>query len=149
MVQLGLDLAHTKLALSELARFHALGVAAMKFKPDLIDEAKKLMKDFPFEFIESEIEKFVSQTFSAIAQDPRTAKYLDRIESSVKGLDWRALLTAEPEEPWITITHGDFWVNNMMFKEGIFLCNKKAMAQGKTIQFEKRVIFRLYLSIFE
>lgn len=122
---LGLDLAHTKLALNELARFHALGVACMRLKPEIFAEAKKLMSEYPFELIQSEIEKFVTQTISMIAQDPRIAKYLDRIESSVKGFDWNTVLNAEPEEPWITITHGDFWVNNMLFKNGTFNMTKK------------------------
>lgn len=118
ILSIGLDLEHAKLALRELARFHGLGMAVRKLKPELFAEAKKLMLEFPFEMSDSEMEKFVGQTFSMLSQDPRTAKHLDRIQESLKGLDWKALISAEPVEPWITITHGDFWVNNMMFREG-------------------------------
>lgn len=115
-----MDLEHAKLTLRELARFHALGIAIIKYQPELFVEAKKLLTEFPVDMPDSMMQEFFAQTFKVMSQDPRSAKYLDRIQNAAQGLkDWKALLLADPVVPWMTVTHGDFWVNNIMFLEGI------------------------------
>lgn len=114
-----MDLDHAKLAITELARYHALGTAFKTHKPEIFEKSRKLLTDFPFELSAKEFQEIVNHTINLISQDPRISSYADRIRATYEGkTTWQALLAVEAVEPWISINHGDFWVNNMMFRHG-------------------------------
>ncbi|XP_058804533.1 uncharacterized protein LOC131671812 [Phymastichus coffea] len=114
----GLDLGHAKMALRELARFHALSMALRKKKPSFFEEVKKSLNDFPFKMVENEFDDSIRHIISTVCEYPQTAKYEDRIRASIEAnKDWIKTMNTEPEEPWIAINHGDFWSNNMLFRQ--------------------------------
>lgn len=117
----GLDLSHSKLAINELARFHALGIALKHFNPEIFEEAKKTFSEFPFYMIDSEYQEIINSTIKLICRDTRIAQYENRIRALVlTPEDWKNFQEGEIIEPWLTIIHGDFWVNNIMFRKGEF-----------------------------
>ncbi|KAK2582860.1 hypothetical protein KPH14_008939 [Odynerus spinipes] len=110
---IGYDLAHSKLAVRAMARFHALGIAMRCKKPDVFARIKKT----------SECMKINMDEFSAahlpvlarIKEDPITSVYHDRCEKILTDENLLESWFAQPEGPWATIIHSDFWVNNIMF----------------------------------
>ncbi|XP_012273647.1 uncharacterized protein LOC105696064 [Orussus abietinus] len=111
--RLGYDLEHAKLAISAMARFHALGIATKMKRPEYFEELKRRCKCLQFKG-----ENFADSTkafLAAIGDDPEVSQYLERCQAAFdRGVDqaWHRV----PEEPWSTIIHSDFWVNNLLFK---------------------------------
>lgn len=114
-----MDLKHAKLATIELAKFHALGIALKHHKPDIFKEARKCSSKFPFDTVDSEYHKIIDSTIKLICKDIRTAQFENRIRDLVlPSNDWKNFQEGEATEPWVTIIHGDFWINNIMFRHG-------------------------------
>ncbi|XP_058804534.1 uncharacterized protein LOC131671813 [Phymastichus coffea] len=114
----GLNLNNAKLALKDLARFHTLSMALKEKNPTFFREAKKPLNALPFKLLGNEFDDAINYTIAAICKDPRIAKYEDRIRASIEAnKDWEKVLSIVPEEPWVAISHGDFWVNNMLFQQ--------------------------------
>jgi hypothetical protein len=91
---------------------------ALKYKrPDFFDEATKIMNVFPFEMSENDLKEVATHLFNSICTDPRIAKYKDRLKP-LKTQGWDSITLSDVYEPWISFIHGDFWVNNIMFKKG-------------------------------
>ncbi|XP_012264746.2 uncharacterized protein LOC105691072 [Athalia rosae] len=111
----GLDLAHAKLALEELARFHALGIAAKFRKPVFFDEMKERAKSLIVakENVEP-IRRFLIETLKGSSD---LHPYLDRIEEALNRLVMNVEVEHVPDEPWATICHNDLWTNNVMFRK--------------------------------
>lgn len=114
-----MDLEHAKLAISELARFHGLGRALQFHDSDLFEKAKS-MSEFPYDFSSEEAQGMIEGAFKVLCMDPRIAEHVNRIRESLQKIDWKAKIETEATEPWVSIIHGDFWVNNIMFKHGKF-----------------------------
>jgi len=113
----GLDLEHAKLAITGLARFHALGIALKHKQPDLFEEAKEVLRLYPFKPEDSQqaqFEEMIEYSFNLIYSDPRIAKYVDRVKEKSK-IRFDYLQNIVIDEPWSSIIHGDFWVNNIMY----------------------------------
>lgn len=123
---LGLDLEHAKLALTELARFHALGMALKHHEAALFEEAKTCMREIPFDVTDMNQEAVICHLIKTICQDPRIAKYESRIWS-IMPKNHADVLEVQAVEPWVTIVHGDFWVNNIMFRTGTNIEKKKKL----------------------
>lgn len=120
----GLDFDHAKLAISELARYHAVGIALKNKKPDVFKEAAKYMTIYPFDMEDSEFKEIIDHTVELICQDSRIAKYEGRIkETYLESRNWKSFVEFEAVEPWVTINHGDFWVNNIMYRHGKLIFN--------------------------
>lgn len=111
-----MDLEHAKAAITELARYHALGVALKSHKPEIFEESRKYMAEFPFEMSPDDFKKLVNHTIARIRQDPRICNYADRLRATYT--NFQSFLDFEASEPWISIIHGDFWINNIMFRHG-------------------------------
>ncbi|KAL1505628.1 hypothetical protein ABEB36_005149 [Hypothenemus hampei] len=120
----GFDLETTKAILRSLAAFHALPII-MKFKKP---ESFKIVKDFldknspialkppppPVENEKPIIDQAMQIMFDKIFAIPSCQKYRLNIEKVSKNIPMR--FVSSGTEPWKTIGHSDFWINNLMIK---------------------------------
>ena len=112
---LGLNLEHAEKALSELARYHALGIATKKKLPNFFNKAVKQAQVLGIDF--QQCDYLFLSTLENFKSESCFNKYMKTIEvlfaNTLNGQKWKAI----PKEPWATITHGDFWVNNLLFRK--------------------------------
>ncbi|KAJ9592871.1 hypothetical protein L9F63_015449 [Diploptera punctata] len=118
----GFNLEHMELVLSKLAQFHALGIAMKILKPEIFEEKiLKTCEKFNLSISDdNEVqEKWIISIVNSIKHMPEAVPYLDKIEKCLRA---DTLVNEKGEypvsEPFATIVHNDFWVNNMMFKYG-------------------------------
>lgn len=109
----GCDLEHSRVTIRAMARFHALGMAVKYKQPEYFEVLKERSKCI--ELQTEEFEQMQGDMLKRIAEDPEIAVHVDRcnvaMTDSMKHGMWNIL----PDEPWSTIIHADFWVNNIMF----------------------------------
>ncbi|CAB0037155.1 unnamed protein product [Trichogramma brassicae] len=113
----GMDFAHAKMAISKLAEYHALGLAFRMKKPELFEEARTMTDTIPFDFTGGTTAGFDDHILKIICNDSRMAPYRDRIKQNLDKSKNFGYYNMEAVKPWLTITHGDVWGNNMMFKD--------------------------------
>lgn len=109
-----MDLEHAKVAAAALARFHSLGVALKIHKPEFLETVKIRARCIEPEDDE-EIEDF-THFLEVVRQDPEMSKHYERLELAINQ-DSDKLYNDPPTEPWSTIIHADFWINNFMFRK--------------------------------
>ncbi|XP_011699954.1 PREDICTED: uncharacterized protein LOC105457151 [Wasmannia auropunctata] len=109
----GCDLEHSRIAIRAMARFHALGMATKYKRPEYFEELKIRSKCLELKM--DEFERFQEDMLNRIAGDSQLAVHLDRCKTAVSISSDLGIWTKAPEEPWSTIIHSDFWVNNIMF----------------------------------
>lgn len=111
--RLGCDLIHSKLTVKELARFHSLGIA-MKYKnPEFFEILKIRSKCLELKNTE-DWENIIKNNMDYILNDPMLNEHYANCCKAIECGDansWKAI----PDEPWSTIIHADFWINNFMF----------------------------------
>lgn len=108
----GLDLKHAKATLSTLARFHALGIA-MKFqKPNTFETIK--LRSKCLELNHDSFMEVVEYYKRIMREDPEISQHYDKILVPMS-MDMQKMWTEPPPEPWSTVIHADFWINNFMF----------------------------------
>ncbi|XP_001600876.1 uncharacterized protein LOC100116359 [Nasonia vitripennis] len=112
----GLDLEHAKIATVALARFHALGMAMKQHKPEYFDGLKARSKALKFPD-DNGFEECVNMFIRVMKQDPEIAVHSDFIEHIMPKASDPSHWFTVPPEPWSTIVHSDFWVNNIMFRK--------------------------------
>nr|XP_012229285.1 PREDICTED: uncharacterized protein LOC105676164 [Linepithema humile] len=108
----GCDHEHSKLAVRAMARFHALGMATKYKRPEYFEVLKKRSKCL--EFKAEGFESMHDDMAQKIAEDPELAVHIDRCKAVIY-MQAEEIWLAVPDEPWSTIVHADFWVNNIMF----------------------------------
>ncbi|XP_012229285.2 uncharacterized protein [Linepithema humile] len=108
----GCDHEHSKLAMRAMARFHALGMATKYKRPEYFEVLKKRSKCL--EFKAEGFESMHDDMAQKIAEDPELAVHIDRCKAVIY-MQAEEIWLAVPDEPWSTIVHADFWVNNIMF----------------------------------
>ncbi len=124
----GLSLAHAKVALEEIARFHALGYVYMKTYPGGLDKAhadnEVFLTDYvyvkPSDAMKSMFESFMSTFFVAVKaiQEPGQdlVTIFDKFNDAHDPVKYiKEMFTAQPDK-FNLICHGDLWFNNMLFK---------------------------------
>ncbi|XP_031839041.1 uncharacterized protein LOC116429826 [Nomia melanderi] len=110
---IGYDLEHSRIALKALARFHALGIAVKQKKPGLFEVFKMYAKQV---ILENDPNKDVFLLISkSIKNDPEISMYHDRCDKVLREIGVNGVWTDVPREPWSSIVHSDFWVNNVLF----------------------------------
>ncbi|RLU16715.1 hypothetical protein DMN91_010783 [Ooceraea biroi] len=111
---LGLDKEHMYFAIGHLAKLHAMTICLKLKKPELFQ--KVIMPTLEYAVDES-AKDCVLDMIKKAHDDFKCMKeakpYLDRIEKTV---EYGLRTTVTPQEPWATLVHSDFWVNNMLFK---------------------------------
>ena len=112
------------MVLKEVARFHAIGLAVHEKDPQFFEEIKKCLQAFALstDVYESDTyNRAIDNMCDEVCNDPIMGAYSDSIRNSVnKNRNWEFLRDFTIEEPWISVTHGDLWTNNILFKKGNF-----------------------------
>lgn len=119
---IGLDVYHASKALALLARYHAMGIAMSKIEPSFTEIAIEQCKILGIK--STHYTEHFENGCKIFENYQPLNKYLDKVEYSIKKYtndavskniqEWKL----DPEylqNPWTTITHGDFWVNNILF----------------------------------
>ncbi|CAL1684010.1 unnamed protein product [Lasius platythorax] len=109
----GCDLEHSRIAIRAMARFHALGMAVKYKQPEYFEVLKQRSKCI--ELMMEEFKNLQKDMLKRIAEDPEIAVYADRCNAAVSISMKQGMWDILPDEPWSTIVHADFWVNNIMF----------------------------------
>lgn len=109
----GLDVNYAKIALKSLARYHALGVALKHSDPDFFKRAVSHAKivGLNLTFMDSALQS----SLKIFEETSEFKKHLAAIRTSFSNALGGKTFSSSPEEPWATITHGDSWVNNILF----------------------------------
>lgn len=110
-----MDLEHTKVVLTALARFHALGIAMKQHKPDYFEILKKRSKCINLQFDDAakEVQEFFLDAIRKNMDDPEVFVH---IEEAMRR-DYKKNFFVEASEPWATVIHSDLWINNFMFRK--------------------------------
>ncbi|PSN39081.1 hypothetical protein C0J52_07357 [Blattella germanica] len=115
----GFNLKHMEMAITSLAKFHALSLALKMLKPKVFeDTVLKACAKFKLGLSDDDVEneKWVNGIMDLVKAIPYCEPYLERIEKSLRADISARNIERKPREPFATIVHNDFWVNNMMFK---------------------------------
>lgn len=100
-----------KLVVKALANFHATSLALKLTFPEVFKN--KIKPHFnPFVLIDEEYKKMLSAWVNSCNENPETKKLIPRILSrlEMKDSDYK------PREPFVTLSHSDLWINNIMIK---------------------------------
>lgn len=116
--QAGLDLAHCILALRGLARFHATSIAVCEKDPS----QKKISYGMFDPNHPPSITDFFNLSCKSLAQeaakwpelDQKLVKKIAKLGNDIYKLGMK--VTEQRDDDFNVINHGDFWVNNMLFK---------------------------------
>lgn len=111
---LGLDFRHAKVALTELAKYHALGIVCKQQNTEFFKLAKDIMEMNPVT-ITNEVDDLIVQIRDILCSDIRISPYEDRMKKEFSEGWSKVLFTKQRDNIWMTFTHGDFWINNMLF----------------------------------
>ncbi|XP_014488120.1 PREDICTED: uncharacterized protein LOC106751660 isoform X2 [Dinoponera quadriceps] len=110
----GLDKVHMDFAIGHLAKLHAITICMKLKKPEFFQEKVLPALDYSLnEGAKNGMLDMVTKAHNDYKEIPEAEPYLKRIEKMIEH-GYRTVVT--PEEPWRTLVHNDFWVNNMLFK---------------------------------
>uniref|UniRef100_A0A1B6EB40 CHK kinase-like domain-containing protein n=1 Tax=Clastoptera arizonana TaxID=38151 RepID=A0A1B6EB40_9HEMI len=111
------DVDHVKLSLVELGRFHALSYAAKEEKPAEFFRAVSKFKEAHYGENERVYHSVRVAFDRVVTRLP--SKYSDQVERFVKLIESKNrffLEIVKPEEPMCVVCHGDFYLQNMMYR---------------------------------
>ncbi|XP_051158251.1 uncharacterized protein LOC127279758 [Leptopilina boulardi] len=114
-----LDYSHAVMALKHLAQFHAYGFILRVKKPELFEKTIKTIKEpafFESDDYTKQYGKLCDVAIKAIENEG--TYYVEKINKFRNNVFKYCLYDTNGSnaEPFATITHGDFWTNNMLFK---------------------------------
>lgn len=111
---LGLDKVHMDFAISHLAKMHAITIGLKLKKPDFFKRVVLPVLEYAVnEDAKDCVKDMVQKAYNDYKNMKEAEFYLDKIE---KTLEYAKHVTITSKEPWTTLVHNDFWVNNMLFK---------------------------------
>lgn len=113
----GLDKKHTEFAVKRLAKMHALVIALKLKKPQLY---KNIVTELLVNVANETTEKCVNDMMQKVIVDLQNMEeikpFIDNIKKTIEYCKEQIEKSEKIEEPWGTMIHNDFWVNNMLFK---------------------------------
>lgn len=111
----GLDLAHLKITIRALAKFHAIGLSIKHKKPAYLSTLRKYTK--PLNVDDVIMQPYLESTLDNLENDPETRPYVKRMKATgdLANISRTYYTSLEPEDPWACVVHGDLWNNNMLF----------------------------------
>lgn len=118
----GLDAAHCKLVFAELGRFHATAyVLKNSDSTETTNALNEVSREVQFTKERSSIheEQLARKTTDIIHNNPKTSRYAKQVEGILQNTYHHLLTFLKPREPFSTLTHGDLWTNNIMFRYSI------------------------------
>ncbi|XP_020284303.1 uncharacterized protein LOC109854997 isoform X2 [Pseudomyrmex gracilis] len=111
---LGLDKVHMNFAISHLAKMHAIIIGLKLKKPEVFE--KEILPALEYAVNENAkdcVKEMIKKAHDDYKNMKEAEPYLEKIN---KTIEYGLHTTVMPEEPWATLVHNDFWVNNMLFK---------------------------------
>ncbi|KAG6558325.1 EcKinase 21 [Microplitis demolitor] len=112
----GLNRHETEFAVKKLAQLHAVAIGLKKVKPGVFKElVMPALSSVVNETAHQCVMDMVKKTLEHLESIPETRKYVDVVRQSME-LAGKYESCQVKDENWCTLTHNDFWVNNMMFK---------------------------------
>lgn len=115
----GFDLKSAEIVIKDLAVFHAIPIALKMLQPEVF-KTKILphLKEFKaFESVSEEVKSGMKNGLLFIAkQNPETAQLEQNLSEGWERASQYWMNPKIPREPFATICHNDFWVNNVMIK---------------------------------
>ncbi|CAB0039828.1 unnamed protein product [Trichogramma brassicae] len=117
----GMDKAHAGKALEALARYHALGIALKQRRPDYFESrvvAHARINSRDYSQIDEGLDSILRMFHDAQLDyrsllERQLPTILERFEAYRGG----KTNAARPREPWATVTHGDFWLKNVLYRK--------------------------------
>lgn len=111
---MGMDKKHMLFAIKQLARLHALTIAYKMKKPK---EFKSLILPGLQNVFNKESIIGLQDMINKAIGNLNTLKEVElQMPSVIKTMEYGAsTMELQPKEPWATLVHSDFWVNNMLF----------------------------------
>lgn len=113
----GLDKKHAEFAVRELAKMHAITVAVKIKKPETFEnKLLPLLKQAVDESAIKCVKDMVHKACEDLKNIPEAEPYMRAVEKTIEhGIELYGQ-SGDVEEPWGTLVHNDFWVNNMMYQ---------------------------------
>lgn len=112
-----LDLAHCKMTVKNLARFHAMSLALYDEDPTSMDEySEKVYNDTSREMMMNFITSAINALANVVERWPGFEKYGDKFRRLLPTIWDRMMEIVKPKPNSLSVlNHGDCWVNNLMF----------------------------------
>lgn len=113
----GLDEKHARVAIDQLAKLHALVVAFKLKKPQLYQKmAEIVLAKLGNETTEKCVGEMIRKVHADIKEMDEFKLLVDRVTRTIEYCVQANKNPGVVEEPWGTLIHNDYWVNNMMFQ---------------------------------
>ncbi|PNF27730.1 hypothetical protein B7P43_G12794 [Cryptotermes secundus] len=118
----GLDAAHSKLVFAELGRFHATSYVLKKSdSTETTNALNEVGREVQFtreriSIHEEHLAQLARNTTDIIQKNPKTSRYAKQVEGILHNTYHHLLTFLKPREPFLTLTHGDLWAKNIMFR---------------------------------
>lgn len=150
---LGFDLDASRVLVECLAKFHAVPLALKLKKPEVFEEKVKTYLEHAPQFSDVSAEtsrKMLENSIEHIKLKPEFDPYIDVIsEYYVKG-EKIFRYGSKPHEPFATMCHNDFWVNNSLIKYEQNTPKHAVMVDFQILEYSspaRDLIFFLYTSV--
>nr|CAD7409898.1 unnamed protein product [Timema cristinae] len=113
--QKGLDMRHSKLAIANLARFHATAIAIRNHKPQVFkDTVLKACRPSTVGLPDEDEHK--KEILEYIKSIPDCKQHADKVEAVFEKTYFLSASSVIGSEAFKSIAHRDFWTSNMMFR---------------------------------
>lgn len=107
-------MSHTKLTLQSLANYHALSIVCKNRNPEFFETAQSILQAELFAKSYDDAPLLMDEIRDLLLSDDRHVAYEEAIKNCLV-TEYADSFRPSPENIWTCITHGDCWVNNLLF----------------------------------